>query len=121
MSIGIKMKKSGKSKWLYRAVERTLKRKYPQVVEQCEFNNRRDGTSIDVFDFFNNGMYIDKQHSHKLSSRYIDSNCGMIPLTGYLKSPSCLVLEPTDFTMKMANSWINPSPVFNDCRSEVHQ
>lgn len=82
--------------------------KVSSVVEQCEFNNRRDGTSIDVFDFFNNGMYIDKQHSHKLSSRYIDTNCGIDSTDGYLEIPSCLVLEPTDFTMKMANSWINP-------------
>lgn len=39
---------------------------------QLDFNNQRDGTNLTAFDFFGNDMVIDKNHTRKLSSIYID-------------------------------------------------
>ncbi len=72
------------------------------ILIQNEYNNEENGTKIDVFDFFKENMYIDKEHSYKLASKYIDICCGVDSADGKLIIPSCLVLEPVDFTMKLA-------------------
>ena len=57
----------------------------------------------DVFDFFQDGMHIDKEHAKKLGSKYIDTPVRVNSKNEVLEIPSCLVLEPIDFTMGMAS------------------
>lgn len=69
------------------------------IVDQFKDQDEYD----DIFEFFQDGMYIDKEHSRKLGSRYIDTPVIVNYKNGKLFIPSCLVLEPIDFTMGMAH------------------
>lgn len=68
------------------------------IVDQFKDQDEID----DIFDFFQDGMYIDCEHSKKLGSKYIDQPIRVNSKLGTLFIPSCLVLEPIDFTMGMA-------------------
>lgn len=42
------------------------------LMQQLKDNNQRDGTNLSPFDFFSDQMVIDKDHTRKLTSKYID-------------------------------------------------
>lgn len=79
------------------------------LLNQCDYENTLYGKNISYFDFFDDKMVIDKEHSCKLASTYVD-----IPvLVDYvdcdgmhevIKCPSSVVLEPIEFTMKMGET-----------------
>ena len=79
---------------------------------QNEYNNKVNHCNTDIFDFFNKSMKIDKEHSEKLCSVYIEEST-LITSTDYLGNketvdiPSCLVLEPIEFNMTVKDSHYN--------------
>lgn len=95
----------GSKRYMYETEEGKIK----TVVAGC-----RKGTIVDqfkdepdyydVFDFFQDGMHIDKEHARKLGSKYIDTPVRVNSKTETLEIPSCIVLEPIDFTMGMASA-----------------
>lgn len=82
------------------------------MLDQLEYDNFINDTNIDPFDFFNEKMTIDKEHSRKLGSTYVDKSFE-VDYTDrdgnveHIVCPSALVLTPIPFTMtfgKMGNS-----------------
>lgn len=81
------------------------------IEEQFDYNvmNGCIPPDADIFDYFTNGMTIDKNHSHKLASVYVDDYDGekyrVIEFTDYdnrkekIILSSAIVLEPTEFTL----------------------
>lgn len=69
------------------------------LLHMLEYVNERDGTNITPFEFFNDGMYIDENHSEKLCSHYIDDYYIVNYNGEVLEVPSCIVLEPIPFKM----------------------
>lgn len=65
----------------------------------------------DILEFFEDGMTVDKDHTHKLASKYIDE-----PMSGTVAGysgeieniycPSAVILEPVDFTLGMADEYV---------------
>lgn len=96
-------KQDGEIKVVIAGCRKNKDTKRSTVLEQCDYNNKKNSTKIDYFDFFSDGMYIDKKHSCKLASRYIDVPCRIKSPDGEIYIPSCVVLEPVDFTMSMSN------------------
>lgn len=90
---GCRKREDGKStiQWMYE--------------DYCKEHHIENG---DIFNFFKNGMYIDKEHTLKLTSKYVDEVV-VINYSDYLGNvetifcPSSIVLEPTDFTMGMTD------------------
>lgn len=79
---------------------------------QNRFNNQKNHSNVDIFDFFSKTMKIDKEHSEKLCSLYVDDYCRVSPTdcdgnTETIEIPSCLVLEPIEFNMTVAGSHYN--------------
>lgn len=75
------------------------------IIDQVEYNNKKNNTDIDIFEFFKDGMLIDKEHSNKLCSKYIDIPLKLkSPSEEIIEIPSCIVLEPIEFRMKMSES-----------------
>lgn len=78
----------------------------PTLLNQCDYDNETNGTNIDYFDFFTDRLVIDKEHSNKLCSHYIDVPI-RVNFTDYqnneqeIFSPAAIVLEPIEFNMKM--------------------
>ena len=78
----------------------------PTLLNQCDYNNKVNGTNIDYFDFFTDKMVIDKEHSNKLCSHYIDFPV-RVDFTDYQGNtqevfcPSAIVLEQIEFNMKL--------------------
>lgn len=74
------------------------------LLDQADFEGVKD-----YFDFFKDGMKIDKEHSKKLRSIYIDTPIDVIATdyegrTASVHVPSCVVLEEVDFTMSLAKA-----------------
>ena len=74
------------------------------IVLQNEFNNEQSGENVDVFDFFDDKMVIDKEHSEKMCSLYIDKpirckSTDYLGNTEEIEIPSCLVLKEIPFKM----------------------
>lgn len=84
------------------------------IQRQFEFEKER-GFSGDIFDFFNNHMIVDKEHSQKLASLYIDEyEVGehtvpeiIVDYKDYnentetIKLECCTVLKPVEFNMSV--------------------
>lgn len=91
------------------AGHRKNKKGRPTLLDQCDFNNAHNGTNIDYFDFFTDKMVIDKEHSNKLCSRYVDEPI-RVNFTDYQGNtqevfcPAAIVLEPIEFRMKMGKT-----------------
>ena len=84
------------------------------IEEQYKWNveNRAIPEGTDIFDFFSNSMTIDKDHSRKLASMYVekygeDETC-LVNYTDYLGKTeeifltSATVLEPIEFSMSLS-------------------
>lgn len=69
---------------------------------QNDYNNAMNGTNIDIFDFFKDDMKIDKEHSNKLASSYVDEEI-IVDYNGErLVCPSAVVLKEIEFNMGIA-------------------
>lgn len=115
----IKFKALGSKRYMYETKKKGIKvvlagcRKskidgVSTLIKQCEYNNKINKTNISPFEFFDkDGMYIDKEHSEKLCSLYIDDEIIVNNISDddenieNIKIPSCVVLEPIPFDMKM--------------------
>ena len=79
------------------------------MLHQLDYENIRTNSKTDPFDFFEDLMKIDKEHSEKLRSIYID-DAYEIEATDYLGnkeqcySPSSIVLDEVDFTMSLSKT-----------------
>lgn len=82
------------------------------MIDQLEYNDIVNETETDPFDFFSEKMYIDPEHSRKLSSTYVDKHY-VVDYTDRdgnverIDCPSSIVLTAIPFTMtfgKMGNS-----------------
>ena len=66
----------------------------------------------DPFEYFQDDMTIDKEHSHKLCSTYIDNPLDGV-LTDYLGNEaeyhekSAINLSPIEFTLTMSDTYVN--------------
>ena len=113
----IRFKSLGSKRYMYEYVGKDGKNHIKVVIAGCR-KSKTDGESTlihqadydgitDYFDFFQDRMHIDKEHAEKLRSIYID-----IPVTVKVTDdygnceeiyvPSCVVLEPVDFTLGLA-------------------
>lgn len=87
------------------------------VLSQWEYEVSENGYQGTVFDFFTNGMVIDKEHSKKLAPKYIPNYDGekyfIVNYKDYLgneetiKLESGIVLEEIEFKMGLAPATIN--------------
>lgn len=78
------------------------------IVLQNEYNNRTRNENVDVFDFFTNKMVIDKEHSEKLCSLYIEKPVRFTSTdrdgnVEELEIPSCIVLKEIPFKMSLGS------------------
>lgn len=86
--------------------------KISTLVLQNEYNNKIKNENKDPFDFFSDGMLIDKEHSEKLASSYVDESI-MVDYNDYLGNtetiycPSSVVLFPIEFRMSLNKSHKN--------------
>ena len=79
-----------------------------RYISTIEWQYIHDKPNCDIFDYFTDGMYIDKEHCNKLSSKYVDeefivnyTDCDGNSET--IRCPSAVVLEDTDFTMGVSS------------------
>ena len=80
-------------------------------ISTIEFQHMHTGNGMDIFDFFSDGMHIDKNHSMKLSSTYVDEEheldyADFNDNIEHIVCPSAVVLNPTEFTMGLAQAHI---------------
>lgn len=76
------------------------------LILQNEYNNKVNHENVDVFDFFNDRMVIDKEHSEKLASKYVDDYYGFrthdyLGNEEFIEIPSCVALVPIPFEMRL--------------------
>lgn len=76
------------------------------IVEESKKQN------IDVFDFFNNYMYIPTNQTHKNTHTYIDNEfiCNITDYTGKTKKVMCksgVHLSPCDFTLSLSDMYLD--------------
>jgi hypothetical protein len=73
---------------------------------QNDINNRLSGENVDIFDFFNDGMCIDKENTFKLASKYVDDDIEVNYTdyngnTEFIRCRSALVLVPVEFNLNV--------------------
>lgn len=111
-----RFKALGSKRYMYE----TQKGKIKQVIAglsgslvcQCKANNFVNGTNIDPFDFFKDGMVVSSQYTRKMESVRIDDEF-IVDYKDYtgntetIESKSSLVLLPTDFTLGITDEHID--------------
>lgn len=76
------------------------------LILQNDINNKKNGTNVDPFDFFNNRMHIDKEYTYKLASHYVDDEV-VVNYEDYLgnmetiRCRSAIVLTEVEFTLNV--------------------
>lgn len=92
-------KKNGSIKVVVTGIRKSKIDGESTLLKMNDYNNEINGTNVDPFDFFTDGMYIDENHSEKLASKYIETPVVVDYNGEKLDIPSCLVLEPVGYKM----------------------
>lgn len=82
------------------------------MCKQVRYNNRMHHAHTDIFDFMDDNMYIDPQHSGKLYPEYVDEPHVLFYDFGdgedeLIECRSAIVLHETDFTMRLMPYYLN--------------
>lgn len=81
------------------------------LILQNDINNKKNGTNVDPFDFFNDHMKIEKENTYKLASHYIDDEI-VVDSTDYegntetVVCRSAVVLTEVEFTLSVMKKHI---------------
>lgn len=76
------------------------------MVLQNDINNKKNGTNVDIFDFFRNGMKIDKEYTYKLASHYVENEV-VVDYEDYqhnhevIDCKSAIVLSEVEFNLSV--------------------
>ena len=76
------------------------------MVLQNDINNKKNGTNVDIFNFFSNGMKIDKEYTYKLASHYVENEV-VVDYEDYLHNheiitcKSAIVLSEVEFNLSV--------------------
>ena len=83
---------------------------------EFEYGTKVDDDLDNFFNFFRDGMKIDKEHGNKLTSKYINDYNGRetveVVVSDYLgnyekiKLEPCILLRPTEFNMGVTNNYV---------------
>lgn len=81
-----------------------------KAVEYIKTESKKQG--VDIFDFFNNYMYVPTNETHKNTHTYIDTEyiCFITDYTGNRKKVMCksgVHLSPCDFTLSLSDMYLD--------------
>lgn len=111
----------GAKRYMYEKYDGTIKTvvagcRKGTIQKQLEYNNEVNNENMDIFEFFNDRLIVDKKHAKKLASKYVDKYDGeysaIVSYKDYLGNEekiyleSAVVLEPIEFKMTMAPRYI---------------